>query len=72
MDKDVIELIDEAILVELNVGELYLLFYNLYPEDAKSQVSSIFQRLIGEDVDHAMRINKYMTENNISDSDHLE
>jgi ferritin len=34
MEKDFISLIDESIKLELNVADLYLLLFNLFPQDA--------------------------------------
>ena len=48
MSHDADSLIEESINLELNIGDLYLLFYNLFPDDQE-----IWGRLTLEEKDHA-------------------
>ena len=48
MEEDLIPLIKESINLELNVAELYLAFYNLFPEDA-----AFWWKLTLEEENHA-------------------
>jgi len=48
MSDDADSLIEESINLELNIGDLYLLFYNLFPGDQE-----IWGRLTLEEKDHA-------------------
>ncbi len=48
MNQEIIEYLNEAIDLELNVAELYLLFYNLFPED-----SDFWWKLVIEEKNHA-------------------
>lgn len=51
MHKDFISLIEESINLELKVADLYLLFYNLSPEDA-----AFWWKLVMEENNHASLI----------------
>ena len=51
MKNDFISLIDESIELELNVADLYLLFYKLFPED-----SDFWWKLVLEEKNHAALI----------------
>ena len=48
MSDDADSLVEESIKLELNIGDLYLLFYNLFPDDEE-----IWGRLTLEEKDHA-------------------
>jgi hypothetical protein len=51
MEEDYISLIDESIKLELNVADLYLLFFNSFPEDA-----DFWWKLVLEERNHAALI----------------
>ena len=51
MEDNFISLIDESIELELNVADLYLLFYGLFPED-----SDFWWKLASEEKNHAALI----------------
>ena len=51
MENDFISLIDESIKLELNVSDLYLLFFKLFPED-----SDFWWKLVLEEKNHAALI----------------
>jgi hypothetical protein len=51
MDADFEKLLDEAIILELNVSDLYFLFYELFPED-----SQFWWTLVIEEKNHASLI----------------
>jgi len=56
-----------ALTFETGAGELH---YNTFMKNQDhSVVSSVFKKLNSDDIDHAQRIRKYMTDNQIPDPD---